>query len=268
MSKIYDHLAESMHLLAHLRGLHAALDYRQMPGRHPAAGIIPLGQERIELVISGRGWVEDGARWVEVVAGDIAWQVAGDRTIGRSDFADPYRCLALSVTVAAGTPRSAPRISRWDDVDDARAFARQVMLHAASEGGDRDALAAWAYARLLYQARLRRDSAVPSPSLRRALALLEARHLDGVTVPELAAAAGWSVNHFHAAFKRQTGVGPHRWLVQRRLRAARDLLAATDQPVATIAIACGFADAAAFCRAFRQEIGIAPGAWRKARLAR
>lgn len=254
--------------LAHLLDLHAVFEYRQAPGRHPLPSVVPPGQERIELVIAGRGWVEDGDRWVEVVAGDVAWQAAGDHTIGRSDFADPYRCLALSVLVVPGTPRPAPRFSRWSDLEDARAFSREVIRHASLEGEERRALAAWAYARLLFQARLRRAAAAAPEPLQRALALLEARRLEGATVPELAAVAGWSVNHFHAAFKRHAGVGPHRWLVQRRLRAARDLLVATDQPVAAIATACGFADAPAFCRAFRREYGASPGAWRLAQARR
>jgi len=251
--------------LAHLRGLRYACDYRQAPGRDPVPATIGPGEELIELVVAGRGWVEDGERWVEVGPGALVWQVAGDRSIARSDHADPYRCLAVAVQVVPGSPRPAPRFSQWDELEEARAFAREVVRHAACEGEARGTLAAWAYARLLFQATLRPAAAAPPEPLRRALALLEARHVEGVAVPELAAAAGWSVTHFHAAFKRHLGIGPHRWLMQRRLRAARDLLAATAQPVADIAVACGFADAPAFCRAFGREYGIAPGAWRLAR---
>lgn len=71
------------------------------------------------------------------------------------------------------------------------------------------------------------------------------------------------MSHLHAAFRRQLGTTPHQWLVRRRLHAARQLLAATDQPLEEVAKACGFADAPAFCRVFRRVEGASPAAWRK-----
>ena len=71
------------------------------------------------------------------------------------------------------------------------------------------------------------------------------------------------VPHLHDRFQAHFGLSPHQWLMRRRLHAARQLLAATDQPIVEIADACGFADAAAFCRAFKRGEGTSPAAWRR-----
>ena len=85
----------------------------------------------------------------------------------------------------------------------------------------------------------------------------------GIDLETLAREAGWSVPHLHDRFQAHLGISPHQWLMRRRLHAARQLLAATDQPIAEIAGACGFADAAAFCRAFKRGEGTSPAAWRR-----
>ena len=49
-----------------------------------------------------------------------------------------------------------------------------------------------------------------------------------------------------------------------RLRIASGLLAAGRQPIADIALQCGFFDQAHFTRAFKSVYGMTPGAWRAA----
>ncbi|MGE5242952.1 MAG: AraC family transcriptional regulator [Betaproteobacteria bacterium] len=59
---------------------------------------------------------------------------------------------------------------------------------------------------------------------RRAIDLIDA-NLDGtVTIAELARCCGLSDSYFSSAFKHSVGVTPHRWLIQRRVEKARDLL--------------------------------------------
>jgi AraC-like DNA-binding protein len=41
-------------------------------------------------------------------------------------------------------------------------------------------------------------------------------------------------------------------------------LADTDQPLAEIALACGFCDQSHLTRTFRRRTGLTPGAWRRA----
>lgn len=255
-------------LPAHVRTLLGIGVYRQPAGRDPIPNRTPPGIERIELVTGGRGWVRqrpaEGNGWSEVTAGSIAWQAAGDLTIARSDGDDPYRCIAVSVAVDPDGVRPVPRITRWDDVDEARGFARTALRLAGDPAADRGWLLAFVYGRLLLVASGAGAGGETGDPLRRALALLERRHVEGVALDELAREAGWSVSHLHAAFRRQLGTTPHQWLVRRRLHGARQLLAATDQSLEEIAKACGFADAPAFCRVFRRVEGDSPASWRKA----
>lgn len=63
-------------------------------------------------------------------------------------------------------------------------------------------------------------------ALKRALDLLEGATTGGdVSLLSLPEASGLSPAHFCRAFKMTTGLPPHRWLIQRRIGRACDLLA-------------------------------------------
>jgi len=90
------------------------------------------------------------------------------------------------------------------------------------------------------------------------------RHLaDPVRLCDLAALTGFSPKHFARAFLQSTGQPPHRWLIERRVTAARTLLAESNRPLSEIAIDCGFADQSHFTTAFRKIVGLAPGKFRR-----
>jgi AraC-like DNA-binding protein len=257
------------HPLAHVRELLGVTHYHQARGRHPGPRFIPAERECIELVTGGRGWVLHEGNWVEVLPGTLVWQAEGDQTIGRSDFDDPYRCLAVNVAVERARARRVPRLTRWDDVEDARWFTREAVRWAMDDAVDRGAVLAWIYGRLLFQASLsvRQERAALSPQLRAVQEALDTRYAEPLRLAELARRIGWSEAHLHAMFRARLGTSPHQYLIQRRLRAARELLAATRQPIGDVAVACGFADAAAFCRAFRRAMRTTPAAYRRAHAA-
>jgi len=251
---------------AHLRGLRGASHYHQPAGRHPHGSIIQRGQERIELVTAGRGWIWHRERWCQVDAGSLAWHCVGDQTIARSDFDDPYRCLAVHIAVDPDAARPAPRLSRWDDLDEVRAFTRRVLRDVVDERFPDAVIAAYAYGVLLYRAHTdhhrRRHGGLPPP-LTAAIELIEAGFAAELPSERIAEAAGWSVPHLHAAFKRHLEVTPHQYLIRRRLRAAREMLTTSGHPIAVVAQDCGFGDPAHFSRAFRQAVGMTPSAYRQ-----
>lgn len=98
---------------------------------------------------------------------------------------------------------------------------------------------------------------------RRATAFMEERLDQSFPVSAVAEACGLSVNHFSRAFRRSLGKPPHRWLLDRRIERARELLRATPMSLADIALACGFAEQSHFTRVFTRTVGIPPGAWRR-----
>jgi len=101
--------------------------------------------------------------------------------------------------------------------------------------------------------------------LRRVLEHIEGHLAERITLAELAALAGTSQSHFCHAFKATTGLPPHRWQMEARVRHAQTLLSGDHHSLADVAAASGFADQSHFTRVFRRLAGETPGNWRRNR---
>jgi AraC-like DNA-binding protein len=98
--------------------------------------------------------------------------------------------------------------------------------------------------------------------LKRVLDYIEA-HLDGrLTLADLASIACLSQYHFSRSFKRAVGIGPTRYVMERRLERAKTLMRRTNQPLAMIAQEAGFVDQSHLTSVFRRETGVTPGHFR------
>jgi AraC family transcriptional regulator len=90
-------------------------------------------------------------------------------------------------------------------------------------------------------------------------------HITGpVLVADLCALVQRSEAHFSRSFKRTFGESPHSFVVRRRIELAARHMLTTDATLSDIASCCGFADQAHMCKHFRQALGQAPAAWRRA----
>ena len=76
--------------------------------------------------------------------------------------------------------------------------------------------------------------------------------------------SGLSPDHFAAQFRRSTGLPPHRYVLQRRVGRAKELVAAGRLSLAEIGYALGFPSQAHFTTTFRKLVGTTPGAYRSA----
>jgi len=99
--------------------------------------------------------------------------------------------------------------------------------------------------------------------MRRATEFLDI-HLDGdIDLQQVADVCGLSLSHFARAFRQTYDKPPYRWLIERRVDKARDLLMNSRLPLADIAVRCGFTDQSGLNRSFKRIYGVTPGMWRR-----
>jgi AraC family transcriptional regulator len=122
-----------------------------------------------------------------------------------------------------------------------------------------------AYGRMSPQSRSTGAGELAPWRQRRAEDMLRAGLARGVSLDEVARECHMSVSQFGRTFKKTTGLTPHRWLVQRRVERAKDLLLRSMLPLAEIALDCGFSEQSHFTRTFTRMVGTSPGEWRRQR---
>jgi len=223
----------------------------------------------VELVTGGRGWVEIDGEWKEVIPGDLLWHIAGDHTIGRSDFRNPYRCLAVGFQDGEHRTRRVPRLTRWEDLDEVRLFTHQVVQLHVDDAFDSKVLLRYILSRIHFQAelylRIQRERGLPA-ELQKVLEIVNRRYAEPLRLVDLAGGAGWSVPHLHDRFKECLGLSPHQALIHRRIQVARELLASTNDPIKSVAAKCGFPTASAFCVQFKKTTQLSPKEYRERQL--
>lgn len=79
------------------------------------------------------------------------------------------------------------------------------------------------------------------------------------TLAEMVNLSPW---HFLRQFKKEIGMTPHAWLIQARIRKARQLLS-LGHTLSDVTQLCGFSDQSHFHRHFKNAIGVTPGNYLK-----
>ncbi|HTO47437.1 MAG TPA: AraC family transcriptional regulator [Burkholderiales bacterium] len=84
-----------------------------------------------------------------------------------------------------------------------------------------------------------------------------------IPLKALAGVACMSVDHFLRSFRAAAGTTPHRFVLDKRLLKAKQMLKSSDAPIAAIATACGFRNPSHFSVQFRAHFGISPSVYRR-----
>lgn len=97
----------------------------------------------------------------------------------------------------------------------------------------------------------------------RVLDYIDAHLSDRLSLDAIAEIACLSPFHFTRCFKYTVGSSLHQYVIRRRIRRARELIALSRLSLAEIAVSVGFDSQAALTSRFTREVGIAPGAYRR-----
>jgi AraC family transcriptional regulator len=88
-----------------------------------------------------------------------------------------------------------------------------------------------------------------------------------ILVADLAREAGLSPNHFAHSFMKKTGLSPHKFVMDLRVRRAAELLSRSQCGLAQIALDCGFSSQQHMCNVLRRHLDTTPTCIRAQRKA-
>jgi len=252
-----------------------APDIEQPPLDHHFVSLHLGGSKRI------RRTGEGGALCQDVHAGAFSVVPAGSsflwRTYGPVDFAHIYIDPgSIAHAVSTGFDRDPRDVALEETLGGDDPLLRAVlgaMLDEAAAPEASDRVYAEDLLQLFLHQLLRRHSTVRITSsrarhalaphhLRRALEFIESSLAADIGLAEIAAVTGMSAFHFSRAFRRDMGVSPYAFLIQRRVAGARTLLIQTELPLTCIADRCGFGSHSQFSRTFKRSVGLSPGRYR------
>ncbi len=219
------------------------------------------------------------AKFDGIAAVGSVWIVPPETPID-VDLRVPHAIRIVGIEAYAGAealreeiePSALERLSATPQTDRSIGAWMHSLSRAAQEDLDDPLFIADMFGALVE--RLRQLSLSPTTSFKGGLSLghvkkvselILAKSVEGVTISELAAVTSLSPFHFIRAFKTSLGVSPHQYIKLLRIHRAKNLLAHTRKSVLEIAVDVGYDSGQALSRAFRQEVGITPLAYREAR---
>ena len=92
---------------------------------------------------------------------------------------------------------------------------------------------------------------------------LNEHYAEALTLSQISEKFFISASHLSHVFKKETGLSPIQYMMQRRIGEAQSLLVETLLPIQEIEEQLGFNDSAHFSKMFKKCVGVTPKEYRK-----
>ena len=103
---------------------------------------------------------------------------------------------------------------------------------------------------------------MPRTRLKRVLEYIAAKLHEELSLEALAEIAGMNLYYFSRLFRQSTGLSPHRYVLDQRIRRAQHFLRTSDMTILETSVRTGFADQGHFTKVFRRFVGLSPTEYR------
>ena len=218
----------------------------------------------LHFVVSGKGVFETARGKYELSAGDVFIIRPYEITYYKADERKPWEYYWIGFT--SDIPM--PHVLVSSDVIHAPSM-REVFVSAFSSPDFRDAdPSAGAYEHYLCGSiwqivgyMLSRGKAADNTAevyVQAAISVIESEYSSGITVTELADRLHLNRSYFTVIFRQITGISPHKYLTDYRMRMADELLDLRGYTVGITALSVGYPDVFAFSRAYKRHYGHPP----------
>lgn len=226
---------------------------------------VPFGREIVEVFTGGKVmFAADGGEEKCYGYGSIFWHRFGEQTVHKAVPDDPYRCLAIWFKVAnEDSPCPAPRIGTWNSPQRLELFVADMLNLFRRVGKDDSGfLSLYAATTLLRQMTFAPEPELPAP-LRSACRIFDINPGQQLDLDGIAEQCGVSKSYLFYLFRKHLGTSPWRYLLERRIEMAKNMLLHPNVPIKSISESCGFHDIEVFYRSFKRLAGTSPGAYRE-----
>lgn len=148
--------------------------------------------------------------------------------------------------------------SVYNASDEILSFVQEIQSEFQNQRPFFDMIIVSDLLRILTDLSRRQALCVDSFDLNYFLSFLDENYMLKINICELAEKAGYSSSQFRNLFKKHTGLSPKNYVMQKRINAAKRLLADSELQVAEVAQMCGYDNIFDFSAIFKKHMGVSP----------
>ena len=224
----------------------------------------------IEYIVDGKGYIEHDGKLYNVEKGDSVVIRSGFKVKYYSDSADPY--VKLWFTVTGAFAESTLSLLLGDEkisvIKRNSYTAIERLLKSVEKNGietERDSHAFMDVMYVLFPQKNHQrgsDGGSADDFADKIKGYLDLFMRDGITVEQTAEHFHISQRYLIEQFKRKFGVTPGKYMLEKRLNDASELLLTTEFTVGEISNTLGFCEPGYFTKAFTRKFGASPKKYR------